>query len=139
MMGIDLPVSLSNELRPVCNHWILIGIELVLRLPGSTPAYRSLTSRTRVGELLIVLSTLLAPMADPPPGMEAWQKHSTPFDRVRSVSQSISIPRSASWIAAEAGVSESTACVHLNRLVEMTVLLEFDGEGTATYAPDPIY
>lgn len=28
MMGIDLPVSLSNKLRPVCNHWILIGIQV---------------------------------------------------------------------------------------------------------------
>ncbi len=71
--------------------------------------------------------------------MEVWQKHSSSFDRVRSVSQSLSTPRSVSWIAAEASVPDCTARDHLNRLVEITVLLEFDGEGTTTYAPDPIY
>lgn len=78
-------------------------------------------------------------MANPEPSTEVWKKHTAPFDRVQSVSQSLSTPRSASWIAAEASVSESIARDHLNRLVEMTVLLEFDGEGTITYAPDPIY
>lgn len=78
-------------------------------------------------------------MADPDPSTEVWKKHTVPFDRVQSVSQSLSTPRSASWIAAEASVSESTARDHLNRLVEMMVLLEFDGGGTTTYAPDPIY
>jgi DNA phosphorothioation-dependent restriction protein DptG len=36
-------------------------------------------------------------------------------------------------------VSESTASEHLNRLVELTVLLEFNNEGTTTYTSDPIY
>lgn len=78
-------------------------------------------------------------MVDPDPSTEVWKKHTGPFDRVRSVSQSLSTPRTASWIAAEANVSERTARDHLNRLVEMTVLLEFDDNGTTTYTPDPIF
>ncbi|TKR25089.1 DUF7342 family protein [Natronomonas salsuginis] len=78
-------------------------------------------------------------MADSEPGTEAWRKHASAFDRVQAVSQSLSTPRSASWIAAEASVSERTAREHLNRLVKMTVLLEFNNKGTKAYAADPIY
>lgn len=47
--------------------------------------------------------------------------------------------RSASWIAAEAAVTETTARGHLKQLVEMAVLQEFNDAGTTTYAPDPLY
>jgi Fic family protein len=57
---------------------------------------------------------------------------------VRSVAQTVSEPRSASWIAEEAAVSENTARGHLQRLVEMNVLRSFE-DGTTTYAPDPLH
>jgi hypothetical protein len=39
-MGINLLGSPSNRVRPACNHWILIGIEVGSGLSGSTPVYR---------------------------------------------------------------------------------------------------
>ncbi|PSQ51900.1 transcriptional regulator [Halobacteriales archaeon SW_8_65_20] len=78
-------------------------------------------------------------MVEPEPGTEAWKEQTSPFDRVRAVSQSLSIPRSASWIAAEAAVSESAAREHLERLTEMSVLQERDDAGTVKYGPDPIF
>ena len=85
----------------------------ILALKREEDVRRSLITRSRMWELLIVLCLLLAVMADPEAGMEAWQEHPSPFGRVRSVSQSLSIPRPASWIATEASVSESTARDHL--------------------------
>lgn len=78
-------------------------------------------------------------MADSDPGVEEWKEHTNPFDKVRSVTQTVSEPRSTQWIADEAAVTETTARGHLERLVEMTVLKEFNDADTTTYAPDPIY
>lgn len=78
-------------------------------------------------------------MSDSDPGVEAWKRHTSAFDRVRSVAQTVSEPRSAAWIADEAAVSENTARDHLERLVEMNVLLEYGGDGATTYAPDPLH
>lgn len=78
-------------------------------------------------------------MSDEAPGVDAWKAQTSAFDRVRSVAGTVSEPRSASYIATEAHVAENTARDHLERLVEMNVLLKHDREGTATYAPDPLH
>ncbi|MCH7660396.1 MAG: ArsR family transcriptional regulator, partial [Euryarchaeota archaeon] len=73
------------------------------------------------------------------PGIEAWKEQTSAFDRVRSVAGSVSKPRSASYIATEAYVAENTARNHLERLVEMNVLLESEKGGTSMYSPDPLH
>jgi predicted ArsR family transcriptional regulator len=78
-------------------------------------------------------------MADDAPGVDAWKEHTSAFDRVRSIASTLSQPRPASFIAAEAHVAENTARDHLDRLVDMNVLLKEDHEGTAMYAPDPLH
>ncbi len=78
-------------------------------------------------------------MADDAPGVETWKKNTTAFDRVRSIATTVERPRSASYIADEARVAENTARDHLNRLVELYVLLETNDEGTTLYAPDPLH
>lgn len=78
-------------------------------------------------------------MAQNNPGIESWKEHTSAFDRVRSVAETVSQPRSASSIADEALVAENTARNHLERLVEMNVLLKTNREGTALYTPDPLY
>jgi len=75
----------------------------------------------------------------PDPGVDAWKEQTTAFDRVRSVAQTVTEPRTASWIADEAAVSENTARDHLQRLVEMNVLRAFEDGTTTTYAPDPLH
>ncbi|WP_136716543.1 DUF7342 family protein [Halorientalis salina] len=78
-------------------------------------------------------------MPDDAPGVDAWKEQTSAFDRVRSVASTVSQPRPASSIAAEAHVAENTARDHLERLVDMNVLLADDHEGTAMYAPDPLH
>lgn len=78
-------------------------------------------------------------MAENDPGIEAWKEHTSAFDRVRSVAEAVAQPQSAAAIADEARVAENTARSHLERLVEMNVLLKTDREGTALYTPDPLY
>lgn len=73
------------------------------------------------------------------PGVEAWKAETTAFDRVRSVAASASGPRTAAEIADDAAVAENTARDHLDRLVEMNVLLRGERNGTTTYAPDPLH
>lgn len=73
------------------------------------------------------------------PGVDVWKEHTSAFDRVRSVAQTVSEPRSAPWIAGEAAVSENTARGHLERLVEMSVLRKVERRGHARYAPDPLH
>lgn len=73
------------------------------------------------------------------PGTEAWKEHTSAFDRVRSVAQTVSEPRSAPQIAEQALVSENTTREHLERLVEMNVLLASDREGHRNYTPDPLH
>lgn len=73
------------------------------------------------------------------PGDEAWKEHTSGFDRVQSVSLTLSEPRTAAWIADEALVAENTARRHLQRLAELNVLTaNTDGEA-GTYYPDPVY
>lgn len=78
-------------------------------------------------------------MTEREPGIEAWKERTSAFDRVRSVAQTVTEPRSASWIAERAAVAENTARDHLERLVEMNVLLSVDAEGTTAYQPDPLH
>jgi hypothetical protein len=44
-----------------------------------------------------------------------------------------------SYIAAEAHVAENTARDHLERLVDLHVLLKTEEQGTALYSPDPLH
>jgi Rad3-related DNA helicase len=78
-------------------------------------------------------------MTDQTPGVEAWKEHTTAFDRVQSVATTVSRPRPASYIADEAHVAENTARDHLERLVNLNVLLETERDGRALYAPDPLH
>ncbi len=70
-------------------------------------------------------------------GTERWIEETSAFDRVRSVTFSLQQARTAGGIADSAHVSEKTARGHLQRLVEMDVLLAQEGEGPTTYYPDP--
>lgn len=78
-------------------------------------------------------------MSDDAPGVEAWKARTSAFDRVRSVAETLSRPRTVSYIADEAAVAENTARDHLERLVDMNVLMESDDGGSTTYSPDPLH
>lgn len=78
-------------------------------------------------------------MPDDAPGVATWKERTSAFDRVQSVADTVSQPRSASYIASEAHVAENTAREHLERLVEMNILLKRDQAGTTTYEPDPLH
>ncbi|WP_114577178.1 ArsR family transcriptional regulator [Saliphagus sp. LR7] len=78
-------------------------------------------------------------MSEDAPGTEAWKAHTSAFDRVRSAAGTVSHPRSASSIADEAHVAENTARDHLERLVDLNVLLTTGRDGTTLYAPDPLH
>lgn len=71
-------------------------------------------------------------------GAERWIAATSAFDRVRSVAFALQQPRTAGEIAERAHVSEKTARGHLQRLVEMDVLLA-DDDGPTTYYPDPAF
>jgi hypothetical protein len=71
-------------------------------------------------------------------GIDAWKAHTSAFDRIQSVATTVSQPRSAAQIAADAQVAENTARDHLDRLVGLNVLLTHDQKGTTLYAPDPL-
>jgi predicted ArsR family transcriptional regulator len=73
------------------------------------------------------------------PGTERWIEETSAFDRVRSVAFTLQQPQTAGQIAESAHVSEKTARGHLQRLVEMDVVLAETGEGPTTYYPDPAY
>lgn len=72
-------------------------------------------------------------------GADAWREHTTGFDRVQSVALTASEPRSAAWVATEALVAENTARRHLQRLVDLNVLVTNTDGDAATYYPDPVY
>lgn len=78
-------------------------------------------------------------MSESTPGVAAWKKQTSAFDRVQSVASSVSRPRPVSYIADEAHVAENTARDHLERLVALNVLRESEQNGTAHYAPDPLH
>jgi len=76
---------------------------------------------------------------DTNPGIERWVEETSAFDRVRSVAFALQQPNTAGQIADSAHVAEKTARSHLQRLVEMDVLLETSEETPTTYYPDPGY
>lgn len=78
-------------------------------------------------------------MTEQTSGVEAWKEHTTAFDRVQSVATTVSQPRSASDIADEAHVAENTARDHLERLVNLNVLLKTERDDGAFYSPDPLH
>jgi hypothetical protein len=78
-------------------------------------------------------------MSDQNAGVEAWKEHTTAFDRVRSVGTTVSKPRPASYVAEEAHVAENTARDHLERLVDLNVLLKTERDDGTLYSPDPLH
>lgn len=72
-------------------------------------------------------------------GIERWIDATSAFDRVRSIAFSLQQPQTAGRIAEQAHVSEKTARGHLERLVEMDILLADRENGPTTYYPDPGY
>ena len=78
-------------------------------------------------------------MSNQESGVEAWKEHTTAFDRVQSVGTTVSKPRPASYIADEAHVAENTARDHLERLVDLNVLLKTERDGGTLYSPDPLH
>jgi hypothetical protein len=78
-------------------------------------------------------------MSDQNAGVEAWKEHTTAFDRVRSVGTTVSRPRPASYVADEAHVAENTARNHLERLVDLNVLLKTERDDGTLYSPDPLH
>lgn len=78
-------------------------------------------------------------MTETADGLGAWIEHTSAFDRVQSIARSVSEPKPVSYIADEAHVAENTARDHLERLVELNVLLESESGGTALYSPDPLH
>ena len=78
-------------------------------------------------------------MNDQTPGIDTWKEHTTAFDRVQSVASTVSQPRPVSYIAKEAYVAENTARDHLERLVDLNVLLKSEHKDGAYYSPDPLH
>jgi len=78
-------------------------------------------------------------MSDPSAGIVAWKRETSAFDRVQSVASTVSQPRPASHIAEQAHVAENTARDHLERLVDLNILLKSDDKGTTYYSPDPLH
>ncbi|WP_423751503.1 winged helix-turn-helix domain-containing protein [Salinirarus marinus] len=76
---------------------------------------------------------------DEPAYISQWKDATTGFDRVRSVASSLEEPRTAGWIAGEAHVSEPTTRNHLERLVDLGVLVTDESARGKTYYPDPVY
>ncbi|WP_199718657.1 helix-turn-helix domain-containing protein [Halorubrum sp. Atlit-28R] len=76
---------------------------------------------------------------DDPDWMDTWKEHTSAFDRVKSVTMTLSEPHSAPWIAEQAAVSPNTARDHLHRLVDLGVVTATDDGGTRHYYPDPLY
>jgi hypothetical protein len=78
-------------------------------------------------------------VTEPEPGVDAWKEQTSAFDRVQSIATAVTRPRSVAYIAAEAHVAENTARDHLERLVDLNVLLEHDRDGARLYEPDPLH
>jgi len=76
---------------------------------------------------------------DEPAYVSRWKEATTGFDRVRSVASSLEEPRTAGWIADESHVSEPTTRNHLERLVDLGVLVTDESTRGKTYYPDPVY
>lgn len=76
---------------------------------------------------------------DEPEWVGTWKEHASAFDRVKSVTMTLSEPQPAPWIAEEAAVSPNTARNHLRRLIDLGVVTATEKDGTRRYHPDPLY
>jgi len=76
---------------------------------------------------------------DDPEWVGTWKDHASAFDRVKSVTLTLSEPQPAPWIAEEAAVSPNTARDHLHRLIDLGVVTETENDGTRRYYPDSLY
>ena len=76
---------------------------------------------------------------DDPEWVGTWKEHASAFDRVKSVTMTLSEARPAPWIAEEAAVSPNTARDHLRRLIDLGVVTATEDDGTRHYYPDPLY
>lgn len=76
---------------------------------------------------------------DDPEWVGAWKEHASAFDRVKSVTMTLTEPQPASWIADEAAVSPNTARDHLRRLIDLGVVTATDDDSARRYYPDPLY
>jgi predicted ArsR family transcriptional regulator len=74
-----------------------------------------------------------------PEWIDTWKEHASAFDRVKSVTMTLSEPCPAPWIAEEAAVSPNTARDHLDRLIDLGVVTVTENDGTRRYYPDPLY
>jgi DNA-binding transcriptional ArsR family regulator len=79
------------------------------------------------------------PSGDEHEWVGTWKEHASAFDRVKSVTMTLSESRPATWIAEEAAVSPNTARDHLRRLIDLGVVMAIEQEGTRHYYPDPLY
>ncbi|MFA9518123.1 winged helix-turn-helix domain-containing protein [Halopenitus sp. H-Gu1] len=76
---------------------------------------------------------------DEPEWVATWKDHASAFDRVKSVTLTLSESRPASWIAEEAAVTPNTARDHLRRLIDLGVVVAIEQDGPRHYYPDPLY
>jgi DNA-binding transcriptional ArsR family regulator len=76
---------------------------------------------------------------DEPEWIGTWKEHASAFDRVKSVTMTLSEAQPAPWIAEEAAVSPNTARDHLHRLIDLGVVTATEKGGTRRYYPDPLY
>lgn len=70
---------------------------------------------------------------------QPWVEDTTAFDRVKSISTTLQEPQTVPHIAEKAMVSENTTREHLDRLVDLGVLLESTKNGATAYSPDPLH
>jgi hypothetical protein len=76
---------------------------------------------------------------DEPGWVGTWKEHASAFDRVKSVTMTLSEPQPAPWVAEQAAVSPNTARDHLHRLIDLGVVTVTETDGTRRYYPDPLY
>ncbi|MFC7130589.1 DUF7342 family protein [Haloferax chudinovii] len=67
-----------------------------------------------------------------------WTEVLSAAERVESVALTVSEPRTANWVAAEAEVAHETATKYLKRLTEDGKLIADSRGQQTTYEPDPV-
>ena len=66
-----------------------------------------------------------------------WREEMESDERVRAVTEQLTQPRSASWVAEQAQVDYKTARKYLTKLVEDDQLVTAEAEQTTLYSPNP--
>ena len=72
-----------------------------------------------------------------PDSPAVWPENAETEDRVRSVAEMLTQPRSATWVADQADVNYKTARKYLTQLVEDNRLRTMDRGQTTLYYPNP--